>query len=157
MLDAIRASSNAQTMALAWTGRISRSVQLDCLCFLKLLSGILAEYQRAIAAVRRYEELQLHCAAALRRHEIPNRIFEEFYAHMDVSFCDPEQSSDAANDNPAYKLRSPGSPRPMFRIRSNTAWSGLQTICHQYGHDLPESPENRYHVRQIQVRPGNPG
>jgi hypothetical protein len=44
----------------------------------------------------------------------------------------------------------------MFRIRWNTAWSGLQTICHQYGPDLPESPENRNHLRQIQVAPGKP-
>jgi hypothetical protein len=83
MLDSVRVSSNAQTMALAWTRRVSRTVQLDCSCFLKLLSDVLAEYQRAIAAARRYQELQLHCGAALRRQEIPNSIFEEFYAHME--------------------------------------------------------------------------
>ncbi|MEH2626022.1 hypothetical protein V1292_004077 [Bradyrhizobium sp. AZCC 1719] len=99
------------------------------------LLTLLAEFRRALAAARRYENLRYGCAYhdALAPAEIPRRIFEEFYASK-------LDSDDAAI--------APG---------QNTAWSGLQTICHQYGHDLPESPENRCHVRQIWVRPGNPG
>ena len=45
---------------------------------------------------------------------------------------------------------SPGAPHARcFGFDRMPFRSGLQTICHQYGQDLPESPENRYHVRQI--------
>jgi hypothetical protein len=65
---------------------------------------------------------------------------------------DPEQSSDAVNDNPAYKLLFSGRTTPDgfgFDRMPLPFRSGLPTICHQYGQDLSESPENRYHVRQI--------
>jgi len=74
---------NARAMAQAWKRRVSRVVQADFFFRLELLATILAEYRRAITAARRYEELKVHRESTVRRHDIPRRIFEEFYARTD--------------------------------------------------------------------------
>jgi hypothetical protein len=55
-------------------------------CYFKVLTALLAEYQRAIAAARLYDELKLHHGAVVRWDGSPNRIFMEFYSHVDGNF-----------------------------------------------------------------------
>jgi hypothetical protein len=76
-------------MVPACMGRVSRVVQANFPCRLSLLAAIFTEYRRAIAAARRYEELKVHHGSVVRWHDIPNRIFEEFYSHMDGGFGRP--------------------------------------------------------------------
>jgi hypothetical protein len=83
LLASMRVSPNAQAVAEACKLRVLRVVQANFLARLKLLATILAEYRRAIAAARRYDELKLHRESAVRRHDIPRRIFEEFYSQVD--------------------------------------------------------------------------
>jgi hypothetical protein len=81
VLDSMRVSPNAQAMAQVCKRRVSRVVHANFPCRLKLLATILAEYRRGIAAARRYEDLKLHRESGVRRrHDIPRRIFEEFYS-----------------------------------------------------------------------------
>jgi hypothetical protein len=81
VLDSVRISPIAEAMVAAGRRRVSRVVQPDFPRRLKWLAAIFAEFQQAIAAARRYEELKLH-GSVVRRHDIPNRIFEEFYSHI---------------------------------------------------------------------------
>jgi len=87
--DSVRTSPIAEAMVPACMRRVSRVVQANFPRRLKWLAAFFAEYQRAIAAAGRYEELKLHHGSDVRRDDIPNRIFEEFYSHMDGGFARP--------------------------------------------------------------------
>jgi hypothetical protein len=84
MLQSRPVSPNAQVITTACKWRVWRVRQTKFSRRLKSLATVLAEYRRAIAAVRRYEELKLHREAVVGRHNIPRRIFEEFYSRMDA-------------------------------------------------------------------------
>ena len=96
-------SPNARAMARAWTRRVLRVVQAEFPCRLELLATILAEYRRAIAAARRYEELKLHRESIVRQHHIPRRIFEEFYARTDGGCGASEQANESPTSGKAQK------------------------------------------------------
>jgi hypothetical protein len=54
-----------------------------------MIATILAEYRRALAAAREYEDLRLHRESAVRGRDIPRRIFDEFYSRIDDGFERP--------------------------------------------------------------------
>jgi hypothetical protein len=84
MVHPMRVSPNAEAMVPARKWRVWRVGPTKFSWRLKLLVTVLAEYRRATAAARRYEELKLHRDSVVRRHNISRRIFEEFYARMDA-------------------------------------------------------------------------
>jgi hypothetical protein len=65
--------------ALPNAGPVFHAVQAKSPHRPALLAGILAEYRRAIAAARRYDDLTLHSGSVAERESIPRRVFEEFY------------------------------------------------------------------------------
>ena len=80
----------------AFGGRGIRAIENRRWSALWFLGVVLAEYRRAVAAAKRYEDWQRAGAPALARHgilptDIPRRIFDEFYASTTEPRCGPGQ------------------------------------------------------------------
>jgi len=69
--DFVRALSNFEP--------VSRVMRADRPRRVASLAGMLAEYRRAFAAARRYDDLTLRCGSTVARDGIARRVFAEFY------------------------------------------------------------------------------
>jgi hypothetical protein len=69
------------------------------------LSGMLAEFTRAIAAAHRYEDLRYRSArrGTIAPDEIPRQIFEEFYSVTEAVELRPPVSRQTDSPKPRYR------------------------------------------------------